>query len=114
MNTEEMVNIASIIYMNYVKEELKENKKPRLIYNIAFTKYNEALNFDPLSMESFIITSLINDYILISYYQNTVKYSRPVTDYVEDKDSYVLFGNENEGYIVEDHRIDDIKVRKLD
>ena len=35
MNTEEMVNIASIIYMDYAKEELKDNKKPRLIYNIA-------------------------------------------------------------------------------
>ena len=113
MSTEELVNIAGVIYKNYTKEELKNYERPRLINNITFTKYNEALRLDPLSMEAFIITGLINDYIIISYYQDTIKYSRPTNEYIDDKESYVIFGDEVNGYVVEDHRKDDLQVKKL-
>lgn len=106
MSIEELVRIADSIAKIYMVEEIKINheSKPKLIHNIAFTKYNDALGFDPLSFEAFTVTSLINDYIIHTYYQDIVKYSKPDTNYVVDKDSYVVFGDQESGYVIEDHR----------
>ena len=51
MTSDELLRIADYIYKVYVIEELKYNNvsRPRLIHNIAFTKYNQSLGFDPLS-----------------------------------------------------------------
>ncbi len=66
-----------------ISSQLVNNKKNKLLNNIAFSKYNEYLGLNPLSRDAALITGIVNSNIINTYYNDCFEYE--VTDKEKNK-----------------------------
>lgn len=57
---------------------------PKLFEDVATSVYGNELCVFPSSVDAMILTSFINNYIVMVKYHDRVKYSKPIGDYIKD------------------------------
>ena len=91
MDSSKIYSISFGIFKLIEAEAKKNNTTPKLISNIAFTKFNRELKLDPASPDAALITSEINNYILSNYYSNVLEqigYTEPNKEYLENPEEW--------------------------
>ncbi len=91
MDLNSIASTADNISMMICQEAKSKNEKPKLITNIAFSKYNKYLNFDPASLEAALITSHVNYLILRMSYESDLQrigYTEPNKEYLENPEEW--------------------------
>lgn len=74
-NPSELLSLAHFVYIQMINEYKNQKvKRPKLLQSIAFTKYNDDLNLDPIDPVAVFITSYLNDRIIRDYYSNRFEY----------------------------------------
>ena len=73
-----------------IKRERENNptdEKPKLIPNIALSKYNQYLGLDYDSEEARELTDLVNLAIINTFYQDKVQYEKPTSEFLYNSEN---------------------------